>query len=371
MTTQPSPARVRLTGAQWRKLTTVLTQAYPRYHDLQQLLQFELGLDLQVEIAGPGPVRDVLFDIITYTEARNRTLELVEAALRNRPNLPDLLALAQELRIVPDSSSLERTLRAANIVFDSAQFRQRLAEIERQVCRIERDGQPLGTGFLIGPEAVLTNYHVVEDLIAAKPGVSPTRFALRFDYRLLDDGQMINAGIRFALADDWHIDSSPYSPLDAQSEPKPADPAIDQLDYAVLRVAGRPGDDSASKLPDPGDTPARGYVALPAPGQPYGFSANRVLFIVQHPFGHPLKITANTFRSINGNQTRITYLNDTNAGSSGSPCFNANWKLVALHHSGDPAFAQPQYNQGIPIQAVVQLLHQRGKLDAILLHTGA
>jgi hypothetical protein len=154
-----------------------------------------------------------------------------------------------------------------------------------------------------------------------------------------------------------------------QAEPKPADPAKDELDYAILRVAGTPATDKAGKLSqmNPAYGAPRGRVPLPAPGAAYDFAANKVLFIMQHPQGNPLKVTANIFRRLNGNGTRVTYLNDTDNGSSGSPCVNANWELVALHHSGDPDTVKPrpEYNEGIPMSAIVGLLKQREKLAAI------
>ena len=56
---------------------------------------------------------------------------------------------------------------------------------------------------------------------------------------------------------------------------------------------------------------------------------------------------------------RVRYATNTEGGSSGSPCFNKDWDLIALHHYGDPAFGQPKYNQGIPIGKIRE--HLRGK----------
>jgi V8-like Glu-specific endopeptidase len=49
-------------------------------------------------------------------------------------------------------------------------------------------------------------------------------------------------------------------------------------------------------------------------------------------------------------------------GSSGSPCFNANLELVALHHAGDPTvpWEQPEWNQAIPVQNIVADLIAQG-----------
>ncbi len=59
---------------------------------------------------------------------------------------------------------------------------------------------------------------------------------------------------------------------------------------------------------------------------------------------------------MNANQTRVRYRTNTETGSSGSPCFNSDWDLVALHHSGIV-----KYNEGIPINCIVALLKQRKK----------
>ena len=75
---------------------------------------------------------------------------------------------------------------------------------------------------------------------------------------------------------------------------------------------------------------------------------------------------------LNGNRTRVRYTTTTEPGSSGSPCFGPDWQWVALHHSGDPKYWQgqrPDFNQGIPIPAIRQLLAARGKAD--LLGAGA
>jgi hypothetical protein len=46
--------------------------------------------------------------------------------------------------------------------------------------------------------------------------------------------------------------------------------------------------------------------------------------------------------------------------------FNGNWNLVALHHSGDPTFGQPAYNEGISMEKIVSRLQQNGKLAQLM-----
>ncbi len=364
MATSTTPKPKKLTGSQWRILLNALKDAFS-YRELERLLKFEMDIDLS-DIVFPGPMPDVLYEVISFTEARNRTLELVEAAQRNRPNLPLIFDFAQSVGVAPPTDNLERILSSQNVVFDIVAFRNQVAAIERQVCRVEMGGQPRGTGFLVAPNLLITNYHVLEDVIRAK-GAGADKVTLRFDYKVLDDGTTINSGVIHRLVvgalDDWLIDSSPYSSADHQPEPKTSTPAVDELDYALLRLDSSPGED---RVGEPSLSDERGHLSLPALGTSHDFEANKVLFIVQHPKGQPLKITANIYRGHNQNDTRITYFNDTEPGSSGSPCFDANWQIVALHHSGDPDFSRPgQYNEGIPLQAVVSLLSKRGKLAGL------
>jgi hypothetical protein len=157
---------------------------------------------------------------------------------------------------------------------------------------------------------------------------------------------------------DWLIDYSPYSPVDLEPEPKSGLPEIDQLDYALLRVEGAPGDAGLGESPEPG-APIRGWIAIPDTA--YDFPSDTPLFIAQHPKGTPLKLAldTNAVIELNENQTRVTYRTNTDPGSSGSPVFDQNWNLVALHHSGDPDSIMPTYNEGIPLHAIASLLAQR------------
>jgi endonuclease G, mitochondrial len=58
------------------------------------------------------------------------------------------------------------------------------------------------------------------------------------------------------------------------------------------------------------------------------------LNILQHPEGGEMKISLsnNGVVKINKEKGLILYANQTKGGSSGSPCFDSDWKLVALHH---------------------------------------
>jgi hypothetical protein len=105
------------------------------------------------------------------------------------------------------------------------------------------------------------------------------------------------------------------------------------------------------------------------PLEAHDFTARPALFILQHPDGRPLELAIDTnavtaLVPAQGSATRVRYRTNTEPGSSGSPCFSADWTLIALHHSGDPKYekfgAKPEYNEGIPIAAIRTLLTNRG-----------
>jgi hypothetical protein len=353
-----------LAGAQKRDLREALINAFT-----QQTLAIMLSdkLDKRLDlIVQPADFTYMVFELIKAAEMEGWTYKLVLAARESRPDKEDIVALAQQLGVapfgLPKEPELEAMIVQSNAALDILQWRTRLGWIEGQVCRVEIAGQPAGTGFLLGKGVVMTNYHVVEPVIKKTVGLGSADILLRFDYKRLEDGVELNKGKEYRLVtagDAWLLDQSPYSQIDLKSDPKPGLPGAEELDYALLRVDGSPGDEAMGEKPY-SLAPARGW--LQASSQPCGFASGTPLFIVQHPKGAPLKLAldTNAVIGLNGNGTRVRYHTNTDKGSSGSPVFDQNWNLVALHHSGDPDSLLPTYNEGIPIQRIVGQLGQRG-----------
>jgi hypothetical protein len=299
-----------------------------------------------------------LLSLIQRAERENRAGRLVAAAREMRPDDPKIADAAAALGLssaAPARRELQRIIDEHQGLHDPVAWRGRLAQIETQVCRIEISvlgGKVRGTGFLVGPDTVLTNHHVIRRLIGGN--VQPGAVSLRFDYKVLADGTTVNAGTEVGLADDWLIASSPPSAVDELVDPGDKLPDPGELDFALLRLACALGDKPIGASAPPGSA-KRGWIELadapnPAPGVP--------LFIMQHPRGAPVKLAAGPVLELNGNETRLRYRANTEGGSSGSPCFDINLDLVALHHSGDPdndPAHRPQYNEGIPIGLVAQL----------------
>lgn len=362
---------MRLTGQQYEQLTEALLDAFPSQGKLAQLVTFRLEKNLNA-IAIGNDLKEIIFKLIETAQAEGWVTELVTAARQSNPGNPSLFAFAQEFNLAtstPSGVALEKIIRNANSFLDVNTWRNRLGQIEAQVCRIEitsNKGQLFGTGFLIAPNVAITNYHVMEAVILGEQGLTTKKglraarsdVILRFDYKQLANNTIINQGVEYRLAEDWLIDVSPY--VIGNQLPQP-----DELDYALLRVDEVPGREPVGKNAEPG-SPERGWIELPT--EPREFLPNSPLFIMQHPKAEPLKLAFDTdaIIGLNPNGTTVTYRTNTEGGSSGSPCFDINWKLVALHHSGDPDWLNPTYNAGTPFSAICSLLEKRDLLTNLL-----
>ena len=73
---------------------------------------------------------------------------------------------------------------------------------------------------------------------------------------------------------------------------------------------------------------------------------------------------------MNGNDTRVIHQTGTKPGSSGSPCFNQFWDLIALHHAGDPAYPDLHpgaFNEAVPISQIVARLKRQNATAGLTL----
>lgn len=349
----PPPNETTLTGARFELFVKALMKAYPSKSSLTKMLEFRLEKQLE-ELAFGDNLEDLIFNLVKVANAAGWTPKLISAAIAAQPGNPQLLAFFQDRPPLSASASLQHPQALEAIIgagaggfVDVPTWMRRMENVVSQVCRIEvpeaLTGGSVGTGFLVGPDLVLTNYHVVAALLrgAAQPGA----VRVVFDYFMAGQGFGVGLAANYLLAD------SPMSPVDNELQ-KSRLPTDSELDFALLRLST-----PVASQPRNGGSQARGYLSLIS-GTARA-EDQRPLFIVQHPQGQPLKMHVDISRGYNGNGTRLTYTTNTQAGSSGSPCFDAQLRLVALHHSRDPS-STPQYNEGIPIEKVAAAITQKG-----------
>jgi len=206
------------------------------------------------------------------------------------------------------------------------------AAIHRAVAKVVVDTNSYheeGSGFLMSPELFITNQHVIRDDAAARAT------EIIFDFELDEHGQQ-RALTRFKLAPEIF---SHYSPEEGG------------MDYAVVALGERiQGDATLDEL---------GY--CPLSNSPDRHIIGMNVNIIQHPGGQRKQLSVRhnllTFRTAR----TLLYETDTNQGSSGSPVFNDDWEVVALHHYGEPFTERKdengklfplEVNEGIRISAI-------------------
>ncbi len=237
----------------------------------------------------------------------------------------------------PLASDMAEKIWGDTVDFANVSFLEIGARTARAVGRVSYlNGRPQGTGFLIGEGLFITNHHVIPTPEFA------AQLALDFDYEvdLLGNRRSVT---RFQLDPSVFV-SSP----DTQ----------DGLDYTIIAVG-------AQILGDlPIETFGRCGLSSASDKHMLGEFAN----IVQHPDGRYKEVVLRENRLVGRLENALHYIADTEPGSSGSPVFNSEWKVIALHHWGAPwrelfgedgRMAKKEVNEGIRISAIVKDIRRK------------
>ena len=207
----------------------------------------------------------------------------------------------------------------------------------RAVAQIENlNEQGIGTGFLVEGRTLhpalqvrvlVTNGHVIPEMLAAHNAV--------VNFRGLDDDH--DSKQRFRVVRRWWYEPSRTPGLDTSIL------ELDDVPDAVVPVPLAPA------LPD---------LATAEPPRAY---------LIGHPGGlaQP-QFTIRDNLLLDYDDVKVHYRSPTEPGSSGSPVFDGQWQLIALHHGGGLEMARLNSrggtyaaNEGISVRAITTALQQR------------
>lgn len=303
-----------------------------------------------------------LFELINQARMNDWLPDLVAAARERRPRDTAIAAIAEDLGLTvtgprldnPTGRTLEELVQANAEFIDPAVFLEQLPRLEGQVCWIHIPGGG-GTGFLVGPDLVLTNQHVIDRVVKGLARWQDVR--CRFDYRRpLDGSELAEKNVtEVELAEPWLADSGPPSQYDWN--PALGDALPGETDSALIRLAEPLGDLPVGGMTADPQAEPRGWID--ASPEPRPLAAGNQVFLLQHPQGQPLRLTIGTVTGFNAAGTRLRYNANSRDGSSGAPCLNADLRLVGLHHAHDPAYP-PAWNQAIPVGLIQAEWRDRG-----------
>lgn len=378
-----------------KELDEALRDAFDR-SSFDRMLSYEL--DKRLENLATGNFADIVFEVIAISEREGWVVDLIQAAHETVPgneklhtfakkmglaydtpppdklrqmllqfseefDLPDdmseteqfermLLAFSRELNLAPDMLRWQKRseLQPVGTLFHPVMLAEKITALKEQVCRIQF-GIGKATGFRVGPDIVMTTYHVLREFIENRQPAE--EITVQFGYFLEQSGET-NPMREFKLpVSDWLVDYSPYSahdgsPMGVHSQTVPD---LNELDYALIRVKDLAEDGS-------------GWIGIPS--EEIEYQPGSSLHIIQHLMAGPLQIALqpNSVIGLNQNRTRLFHRTWTQPGSSGAPCFNQAWQLIGVHRGREPGPIRT-YNVGVPITAVADLLAQRGMSDLL------
>jgi V8-like Glu-specific endopeptidase len=193
---------------------------------------------------------------------------------------------------------------------------QRAINASASVCRI-RTPNGLGTGFVAGDGWLFTNNHVLPSAEVASNSTA------EFDFEEDADGSM------------KAVKSAKLEPSGFKTSAT--------LDYSLVKLA----QPVIARAIDTAKLSRTSEVELGAH-----------VVIIQHPSGGPKQIAFTANQIVNVYRNVVHYTTDTMPGSSGSPVFDDDWNVVAIHRAGGNLLKNDQgdrlyANEGVLIAHVL------------------
>jgi hypothetical protein len=301
---QPPPAVVRGLGE-------ALADAFPQVAPLRQMLErYDLAALATIDRAAETHDSGSLAALVCARASEQGLLgPLVLAARRAAASNGRLWGIADTLGLLPrglsDVRDVQKTILRRR---RQHEVRAALTRLEGQVCRVwtTGNGPVFATGFLVAPDLVLTTATMIGDRqqTAGDAGIADLR--VTFDAAVTDT-EVEMPGRTVAVASEWLV----------------ADGGSD-LGYLLFRLADPVGHEPGA------DEGRRGWIPLIARPDPergtgvamFRYDARQALVFSTSPSG---------MRGRDATGMRLQYEIEGDAGGSGSPVFDADLGVVALH----------------------------------------
>ena len=294
---------------------------------LQQRLQKKINLSASEAKAVDGEVRRR-----ARTKMFRNTLVDVQQQHTQDRIAGETLAIPRERQDIP--ASIREKVWGDSLDFVNVAFLQRGAQIARSVARVaDKNGHTCGSGVLIGEGLFLTSHRVIATARQAR------QLYLEFDYECDLSGNS-RKSTRF------NFDTSLFI----------TDPETG-LDFTVIGVG--------EVIDGPETLNAFGISALSTASDKH--MIGEFINLVQHPKGRFKEVVLHENRLVNRTGDCLHYAADMEPGSPGSPLYNSEWQIIALHHWGGPWVdggnkSDPErfeINEAIRVSAIIARLKRR------------
>jgi hypothetical protein len=264
-----------------------------------------------------------LMELVRWADSENRIEELLRIALEANRRSEPLQLFAEATGILPPSERLVDAIRPVLPRGGERRWLSGLREVSEQVCVVARKERFVGTGFLVGPNRVMTH----RALLGRNLGEVQSA---------IEQGDVY---ARFGAGPD---DQQSYQAVD-----RPL--LLSDIDVILIKLDGEAGRDFAYGT-NTHSSRGRGWIV---PQEPQDSSA---VVVVQHvPDGH-LAVSIDPTGMMADSGDKIRYRTSTREASMGAPCFDAHWRLLGMHVGATPRHG----NEGIAIEAITRRLEDRG-----------
>jgi V8-like Glu-specific endopeptidase len=324
---------------EWNETLTalyyVLAGLYPFPKESQRIV-VEAGIPPQF-VSFKDKAIDNWFEIVRAANDRNKVPDLILAVLKEHPE-NSVLVQAQKGELKPvqapkvdkdlpwkgnlSGETLEKIM-GQQATFMPVSFLELGVQRARSVAKVQFDNGESGSGFLLNDNILVTNHHVISDATQASAA------HVLFNYQTSISGR-------------------DHEPKSFKLAPNKGFATSAEHDWTFIRMSGEANADW-------------GAIEI----NEVDISATQRVNIIQHPSGGPKQIALYHNVVAYVGENRIQYLTDTLPGSSGSPVFDTQWHVVALHHSGgwilEPGTKNQVFrNEGVNINRVAQGLMAAG-----------
>ena len=337
-------------GALQEEIREALLDAFRQAYQMEIVVSnADIGTTFANYLAVPGTTYEqAMFNLLIWAESQDKLVPFLKAAQASNPGNPRLKAVMAKFAglearfgaLRPDVGLGE----AERIVLKGVKFEDvgvwidTLARARWAICRVEPQLQSqstagYGTGYLVAPDVVMTNFHVAKPFWADKQKAGAV--VLRFGYETGTTGVAVSEGVEHKLATSWRGPAG--APKELTDHPwQVLSSSVDALDFALLRLEKPAGDDVVNGSP-------RSLLTLTA----RGFNPTDPILILQHPQAAPLKLSFGAVEKLDP-PNHVLYVVNTDGGSSGSPCLTQDLKTTAIHHYG-----QTSNNRGVTHEAIL------------------
>lgn len=367
------------------KIVTEISLNQQQLEDLAWLLAKTRSVDdlerFADRILGPGEAKKAAgnevsqphqFALKIVEEWRTKNLigEVVDLLLADgHPSGPMAIGLRNILdgNRVNTDEALQALITEYEPFLSTADMIDLLPKVARRVCAVAL-GSPYnairGSGFLIAPDIVIINFHVVKEFLEKDPATGEFRqtqpgdqLFFFFDYLRAPKPKVPPGAGRGTIcvtaAEQWCVCARDSLPFDGTLN-SPKEVKNNELDYALIKLARPVGALSVRA----GGGAVRGWLQLDDNALDLNSADPPRVLVVQHPEAMPQLFDMGWYKGTDPSGTRVWYSVNAAKGSSGGAAILTDGRLFALHNAevkrenGNPP--TDKVNQGVRIDLIAR-----------------